>query len=62
MTKPIAPFMHQKGEPPLHLRTWSPEEFDVYERMLAAHRKVHKQAAPKPELSHPSRNPGTPSQ
>ena len=43
------PFMRKPGQPPLHLRTWTPEEFDTYERMWQAHRAVH---APRTEPSH----------
>lgn len=62
MTKPIAPFMRIKGEPPLHLRTWTPEEFDTYLRMLTAHRKIHRQAVPRFLPGHPYYIPGKSSQ
>lgn len=45
------PFMRRPGQPPLHLRTWTPEEFDTYERMYQAHRAVH---APRTEPDHPA--------
>lgn len=52
------PFMHQKGNPPFHLRDLEPAEFDQLERMRLMHVRAHQMDRP-PEQPAPSQTPDT---
>lgn len=43
---PNIPFMRKKGDPPIYLRNWTPEEITQFQRMLKAAEQRKKQITP----------------